>query len=96
MSQVQLLEEERKKAINEVLQKLQFAINPKIYELRVLPYSFVEIPSVSRFGTARYKFKKYLGKGFVLFHDDEFLSFIIPALKSETFIFSKSFFPFSF
>ena len=66
-----LEEEERKKIEEEAIQKLQFAINPKIYELRVLPYSFVEIPSISRFGTARYKFKKYLGKGFVLFHDDE-------------------------
>ena len=59
--------------VNEVLVSLDFAVNPQIDELRVLPWKFMTIPGLQRFIYNRDKFEKYIGDGFVMFRDSEFL-----------------------
>ena len=58
--------------VNEVLDKLKFAITPEVHELKVLPSHFMTIPGLQRFASARYKFEKYEGKDFIMFVDKEF------------------------
>jgi len=64
------LDYERGKRISqEVTEKLKFAMDLEIHELRVLPTKFMVIPGLQRFGMARYKFAKFLGKDYILYAD---------------------------
>jgi len=62
---------EAQQIIDLVKQKLDFAINPRIYELKVFPQKFMHVPSFQRFEMSPYKFKRAEGPDFVLYSDGE-------------------------
>ena len=64
-------EENKKQVIDEILKKLKFAIEPEIKELVVLPERFMIIPTLQRFSTALYKFKKFKFNNGIAYFDGE-------------------------
>ena len=57
--------------VNEVLEKMKHMMELKIYELKILPWRFMTIPGLQRFSMAMYKFRKYIGKDYIIFADKE-------------------------
>ena len=66
-------QDEAKEIIDLVLKKLEFATSPKIYELRLLPLKFMNVPSLQRFGMAMHKFKRVEFENFIIYTDGEIL-----------------------
>ena len=68
-----LAQEEAKEIVDLVLKKLDFAVNPKLIDLRIFPIKFMHVPSLQRFAMAPYKFKRIEYESFIIYTDGEII-----------------------